>query len=369
MIDHLLTSMNCEEKSHLLRRVLNESHSLFMLLGADYEVLFASKKFLDLMKVTKENAFNKIFPQAFHRINDKIQEQIIFNLQYTNQFGTSADKLRITNEDGEITLQFFMKKISLENEADYLMIEAQDVTRSLLRNRLLIRKTRALEEDKNRLQEFTHIVSHNSRNPVNNLKSLVDLYGNDHLSRDEFLSLSGSVINSLELTLNNLSDILRHQAGAQMQKSVVSLQNTCEHILKQFSFDIVRLGAKVNYDCKDLKINFPLVYVESIFSNMLSNAIKYKKTNVPLEMSILAEKVGDEIHLSFKDNGIGIDLTTFGEELFKPYTQENKSTDRGGLGLSILAQHLEQHGDEIRVESQRGEGTTFTFVFKTDSVV
>jgi signal transduction histidine kinase len=104
-------------------------------------------------------------------------------------------------------------------------------------------------------------------------------------------------------------------------------------------------------------------------NNLLSNAIKYKKTNVPLEMSILAEKVGDEIHLSFKDNGIGIDLTTFGEELFKPYTQENKSTDRGGLGLSILAQHLEQHGDEIRVESQRGEGTTFTFVFKTDSVV
>lgn len=340
-----------------------------MLLSAEYEVLFASKKFLDLLNVTKENALNQTFPQCFHQINEHIREQIIFNLERANQFGISTDNLQISNEQSGITLLYFMKKISLGNEVDYFMIEAQDVTRNLLRNRLLIRKTRALEEDKNRLQEFTHIVSHNSRNPVNNLKSLVDLYGNNHLSRDEFLSLSGSVINSLELTLNNLSDILRHQAGAQMQKSVVSLQNTCEHIIKQFSFDIVRLGAKVNYDCKDLKINFPLVYVESIFSNMLSNAIKYKKSNIPLEMSILAEKIDGEIHLSFKDNGIGIDLPTFGDDLFKPYTQENTSTDRGGLGLSILAQHIEKHGDEIRVKSQRGEGTTFTFVFKNESVI
>jgi len=340
-----------------------------MLLSADFEVLFISKNFLNLMRMTKDSVFNKAFPQAFEQISEDIQEQIIFNLQRTHQFGASTNKLQISNDQGDLTLQFFMKKINLQNEEEYVMIEAQDVTRSLLRNRLLIRKTRALEEDKNRLQEFTHIVSHNSRNPVNNLKSLVDLYGNGHLSREEFLSLSGSVINSLELTLNNLSDILRNQAGAQMQKSVVSLQKTCEHILKQFSFDIVRLGAKVKYDCKNLKINFPLVYVESIFSNMLSNAIKYKKTNAPLEMNISATKIDGEIHLSFKDNGIGIDLKSFGEDLFKPYTQENKSTDRGGLGLSILAQHLEQYGDEIRVDSKRGVGTTFTFVFKNDSVI
>ncbi len=361
--------MDCDEKSVLLKRILDESSTLFILLDAERKLNFASKGFLNLLGARKAEVHMRKFPEEFPELTAEEMALLRANLDKVDENGETSATQLFKRDRGEITLQYFMKKIALEDRGDHYIIEAQDKSWSLLRNRLLMKKTIALEEDKNHLQEFTHIVSHNSRNPVNNLKSLVDLYSNQHLSTDEFLSLSGSVINSLELTLNNLSDILRHQAGAQIRRSEVSLQSVCEHVIKQFSFDVVRLGAKVTYDCKDLKVNFPLVYIESIFSNMISNAIKYKKPHVPLELSIKAEKKGSTIELEFTDNGIGIDMKTFGADLFKPYTTETASNRRGGLGLSILAQHLEKHGDEIQVESEPGVGTSFRFIFKNDSVI
>lgn len=361
--------MDCDEKSMLLKRILDESSTLFILLDGQRRLTFASKAFLNLLGVEKEQVLLCKFPDELPEISVEEKSQIIQNLNQADKLGKSSSTKVFTREQGETTIRYYIKKTRSENNGEHYIIEAQDKSWSLLRNQLLMKKTIALEEDKNHLQEFTHIVSHNSRNPVNNLKSLVDLYSNQHLSTEEFISLSGSVINSLELTLNNLSDILRHQAGAQIRRSEVSLQSVCEHVIKQFSFDVVRLGAKVSYDCKDLKVNFPLVYIESIFSNMISNAIKYKKPNTPLELNITAEKKGDSIYLEFTDNGIGIDMNTYGADLFKPYTTESASTNRGGLGLSILAQHLEKHGDEIQVESKPGVGTSFRFIFKNDSVI
>jgi signal transduction histidine kinase len=369
LIDHLLATMDCDEKSILLQRILDESDNLFILLDNERRLTFASRGFLDLLNLKKEEALLRKFPDDFSEMTVDEKKQIITDLNTADVKGKSSSYQLFQRKQGEIILQYSIKRTPLENGLEHYIIEAQDKSWSFLRNQLLMKKTIALEEDKKHLQEFTHIVSHNSRNPVNNLKSLVDLYSNQHLSTDEFLSLSGSVINSLELTLNNLSDILRHQAGAQIKRSEVSLQNVCEHVIKQFSFDVVRLGAKVSYDCKNLKVNFPLVYIESIFSNMISNAIKYKKPNTPLELQIQAEKKGDTIHLRFTDNGIGIDMDAYGSELFKPYTTESASNNRGGLGLSILAQHLEKHGDEVLVESKLGVGTSFCFVFKNDSVV
>ena len=102
--------------------------------------------------------------------------------------------------------------------------------------------------------------------------------------------------------------------------------------------------------------------VKTILRNLISNAIKY--TNINGEIVINASELKQYVEVAVKDNGVGISAENQ-KKLFKidnfhstPGTHDERGT---GLGLLLCKEFVELHGGIIRIESEAGKGSKFTF--------
>ncbi|NJO89941.1 MAG: hypothetical protein HC831_14065 [Chloroflexia bacterium] len=96
-------------------------------------------------------------------------------------------------------------------------------------------------------------------------------------------------------------------------------------------------------------------------NNLLSNAIKFSKEGSKIEIDLL--QIGNSIQLKIKDQGKGMmqeELTQIFERFYRAGSQ--KESEGSGIGLSLTKELVELHNGEILVESEPGEGTTFTVI-------
>jgi signal transduction histidine kinase len=99
-----------------------------------------------------------------------------------------------------------------------------------------------------------------------------------------------------------------------------------------------------------------------IFQNVLGNAVKFRRHDVPPEVHIGARRVGRMWELCVRDNGIGID-PEYHDKLFVLFKRlhSREQYPGTGIGLAICKKIVEQHGGEIWMESKPGEGAAFFF--------
>ncbi|HIH04194.1 MAG TPA: nitrogen fixation protein FixL, partial [Methanoregulaceae archaeon] len=95
-------------------------------------------------------------------------------------------------------------------------------------------------------------------------------------------------------------------------------------------------------------------------ANLIGNAIKYRRPDVPLEIRISASRVNGMVEFAVADNGIGIEAEYFDRifEMFRRLHTHDKYSGTG-VGLAIVRRIVERHGGTVRVESRPGEGSTF----------
>jgi signal transduction histidine kinase len=104
-------------------------------------------------------------------------------------------------------------------------------------------------------------------------------------------------------------------------------------------------------------------YMESIFYNLISNAIKYQSGDRKLQINISSYPDGSNVILEVKDNGIGMDLDQSGSKLFGLYQRFHDHVGGKGLGLYLVKTQVEALGGSISVESEVNEGCTFRITF------
>jgi signal transduction histidine kinase len=97
-----------------------------------------------------------------------------------------------------------------------------------------------------------------------------------------------------------------------------------------------------------------------LFQNLIGNAIKYRRDEVPPRVDITARHRAGEWVLSAKDNGIGID-PRHQDRVFEEFKQLDRRKGGIGLGLSVSKRIVEQHGGAIWIESDGRSGSTFNF--------
>jgi signal transduction histidine kinase/pSer/pThr/pTyr-binding forkhead associated (FHA) protein len=107
--------------------------------------------------------------------------------------------------------------------------------------------------------------------------------------------------------------------------------------------------------------------INEMITNLLFNAVKYTPENKTVHLD--AKCNGDHVQIDIIDTGIGIpaeDIANVFDEFFRAGNARKNEKDGTGLGLSIVKQIIEQHGGEISVESQEGQGTKFTVIMPKD---
>jgi len=107
--------------------------------------------------------------------------------------------------------------------------------------------------------------------------------------------------------------------------------------------------------------------LEMVFQNLVSNAIKYSGEDPP-RIEIDAERRDSAWAFRVRDDGIGID-PDHAQDIFEVFNRlhTNEEYPGTGIGLAMCEKVVSRHGGDIRVESQRGEGSTFTFTIPVDA--
>ena len=123
-------------------------------------------------------------------------------------------------------------------------------------------------------------------------------------------------------------------------------------------------GAIIKSDfSKASTIRYNRIYMESIFLNLVGNAIKYKSEDRIPEIRITSELENGKIVLKFQDNGLGIDLEQHGHKLFGLNKVFHRHPDAKGVGLFLTKTQIEAMGGAISACSTVNVGTTFTIHF------
>jgi signal transduction histidine kinase len=164
--------------------------------------------------------------------------------------------------------------------------------------------------------------------------------------------------------LKDPSILLSSSSTLNKLKENIDINSIIKSITDTFETQILHSNAVIKtMISEDTKIISSIKsYFESILYNLISNAIKYRSPKRRPEISITTVKSGDKIILTIEDNGIGIDLTKYGQYVFGLYKRFNLETEGKGLGLHMTKTQVETLGGAISIESELDKGTKFTII-------
>ncbi len=228
-------------------------------------------------------------------------------------------------------------------------------------------------EQAERLNEFKSffatMVAHELRSPVNGAQSLVrtllrGLAGELTQQQSELL---GRVNVRLDFLLMLINDLLTLAASKSLESEkplqAVCVDQVLERVLGRFTEEVSgkHINLKTTLPGKPLLVPATEDGLDTVLRNLIGNAIKYTPANGRVQVIVCKE--ADSVNILVSDTGIGIsaeDIPHIGEEFFRAKIAHQKGIPGTGLGMSIVKQFVERFGGQIHIESQEGQGTTFT---------
>ncbi|CAN5913535.1 hypothetical protein BH11BAC7_BH11BAC7_08700 [soil metagenome] len=213
------------------------------------------------------------------------------------------------------------------------------------------------------LDEFAYVVSHDLKAPLRGISNIISWIEEDHdheispeIKRNLIL-IKGRAIR-LENMINGLLDYARVSKGKKdVQKfNVANLVNEIVDLLVPENYEVI-----VDENMPELVTEKLLM--EQIFSNLISNAVKYNDKSIG-RITITSREITGYYEFSVSDNGAGIQSEYF-EKIFVIFQtlQERDAFESTGVGLAIIKKIIEEHKGSIWVKSKFGEGSTFTFTW------
>jgi signal transduction histidine kinase len=240
--------------------------------------------------------------------------------------------------------------------------------------------TRELQEVTNKLRESealkSHFISNISNEIVNPFtsilglsKSILSVEKNDWKKVVSMVALIHSEAFNLDFQLRNIFVAAKIEAGEVVPNvSKVNIRGIIQSIIESFNLVARKMGIQIEFEWeieygfgKNFYFKTDSEKIKLILSNLLNNALKYSYKDSKVIIRVWADE--EKLSFSVKDFGTGISdknqKIIF--ERFKRLDTGINSINRGhGLGLSITKALLDVLGGEITIESQKGEGSTFT---------
>ncbi|MEI6455744.1 MAG: ATP-binding protein, partial [bacterium] len=238
---------------------------------------------------------------------------------------------------------------------------------------ILEQKERA-EQSERFKQQFLANMSHEIRTPMNAVMGMTSLLIDKNPRTDQQYYLEG-IKKSSDILLHIINDILdlsKIESGKmELEKTDFSLHQTVEQVLTTLRHKADEKGlhllSDIDKSIPDVLIGDP-VRLNQIILNLAGNAIKFtEKGSVQIKVELASgdPSVIMNIRFSVIDTGIGIPKDKL-EMVFESFKQASSSDTRKyggtGLGLSISRQLVELYGGEIKIDSEEGAGTAFSFV-------
>jgi PAS domain S-box-containing protein len=310
-----------------------------------------------------------------------------------SQSANTKDKIKTfakeIGEDVDFMLKELAKLDNMPSEqfkdiAELLWIVARDLSTMAYKNLMLAKrveeqkdyeaelinsKERAEESDRLKTA-FLQNMSHEIRTPMNGILGFSELLKIEGLTSEKRMAYTGYIVDSTKQLLaivDDIMDISRLEAGD------VALRNeeVCLKTLALELFDTYSLQVSEKIDFKFLNANSScncVVIADSyrlrqVMAKLITNAIKFTHHG---HIHFGFERINEKISFFVEDTGIGVTPDKL-NLIFKPFYQADMDASRefggNGLGLTIASRIVEKMGSEIKVKSQPGLGSRFSFEF------
>ena len=281
-----------------------------------------------------------------------------------NEKGINHDyEYRMLNKKGEIVWIRDIINFVFENDVPVssrgIMI---DITKMKQAENDLSSSLDLVTEQNKRLLNFSYIVSHNLRSHSSNIESITSLieFSESEEETLEMVQLLKKVTQSLNDTMHNLNEVVNIKANINIVSEPLNLRQYSEEAIAILTEQIaIKDVQMINNIASDVIVVYNPAYMQSIFLNLISNAIRYSHSDRKPEITIDFYTEKDKKVLQISDNGIGIDLNKNRDKIFGMYKTFSTNSDSKGIGLFITKNQIDAMGGSIYVESEPNIGTTF----------
>ncbi|HSY62919.1 MAG TPA: PAS domain-containing sensor histidine kinase [Cytophaga sp.] len=273
---------------------------------------------------------------------------------------------RYITKNGAIVWLTWTSMPSINDRLVYAI--AKNITHKKIAEEARNKMVSNLTQINNNFKQLTYTISHDLRSPINNLLTIFNFIDSNKIGDQTTLNsieMLRQASKKLKATVDNYTEMLNDKESIQSNLVELNLKQTLHGILTSIHSLIVDANAKFEIDFSELEsISFNKIYLESIFLNLITNAIKYCQPDCSPVI-----KISSRIHqglrqLIISDNGLGFNLSDVKDELFNLHATFHEHIESSGIGLYLVYNHVTQLGGKIHVESEPNKGTTFIISFK-----
>lgn len=357
-----------EESRRIFKNAFDYSSIGMALVDIQGRWINVNQSICDMFGYTREEMLQRTFMDMTHP--DDIAADLDYVKQLLNhQIDNYRMEKRFYRKDGSVIWTLLSASLVWkDNQPAFFTSQLVDISANKHLLNEMENKNLALEKANHNLQyhiehitEFNRIISHNLRGPATTLISAVDIVAD--CEAEEAAELLTRIKGTSELiiqTLNDLKEVIEVQLNRNVTFSSCPLRDIIATSTQTLQEAIRESNATITTRLDIADIHFPRVYLESVFYNLLSNAIRFRQEGRPLEIQITSEKKGDKTIITVADNGTGIDLNRYKEDVFKYKRIFHKGHNGRGLGLFLVKNQVEACGGKIKIASDGTSGTTFT---------
>ncbi|SFZ92352.1 PAS domain S-box-containing protein [Flaviramulus basaltis] len=283
---------------------------------------------------------------------------------------------RIITKQGKVKHFKTNGKFINENNKTFMIVVAQDVTHTIEAEKELLKSNLELKYTNAELESFNRVASHDLQEPLRKIQLFIsrieDSEGKQLSSKSsEYFEKVTNAVKRMQSLIQNLLAYSRIDSSKKDFEKV-DLNNVLDKVREDLTTRIKDAEAEILAD-KLPKIKGVIFQMEQLFTNLISNALKFTDTNKTPKIHIKyeqvhASKMPEDIlkstkyyhKISFIDNGIGFD-SEHAEKIFEVFQRLHQKTEYSGtgIGLAICKKIAENHNGYILADGTAGVGAEF----------
>lgn len=232
----------------------------------------------------------------------------------------------------------------------------------------IVFRQKKLSEMKN---DFINNMTHEFKTPISTISLAAQMLN------DPSVRKSPTMLQHISGVINDETKRLRFQVEKVLQMSMfdkkkgtlrledVDANSVISNVVNTFRLKVEKYGGHItaDFDAEDAIVNIDEMHFTNVIFNLLDNAVKYRKEDIPLELSVTTRDIpGSKLLITIADNGIGIkkeDLKKIFEKFYRVSTGNRHDVKGFGLGLAYVYKMVNLMGGTIVAESEFSRGTKF----------
>lgn len=231
----------------------------------------------------------------------------------------------------------------------------------------LIFRQKRLSEMKN---DFMNNMTHELKTPVSTISLAAQML------KDQSIMKSPEIFNHISAVINDETKRLSFQVEKVLQMSLFEKQRTTlkfkeldvndviVNVANTFQLKVEKFGGSIDIDleAQETLVSADEMHFTNVLFNLLDNALKYRREDIPLELMIRTYNQNNKVYISVEDNGIGIkkdDAKKIFERFYRVSTGNRHDVKGFGLGLAYVKKIVDDHKGSIKVESEINKSTKF----------